>query len=138
MKADARPPWIAHDERERKAMVAWVNAQLDQQRTIDPTFGGLGITNWFAWIAACHGNMQPVRVLFPWLAPFLQPRRFGRGEHPRHKRQWAIDRAVEDVVRIRAPGSNTMAVITDPAARSRPRRSRRGVTTLTQTHCGTR
>jgi hypothetical protein len=83
-------------------MVAWVNAQLDQQRTIDPTFGGLGITNWFAWIAACHGNMQPVRVLFPWLAPFLQPRRFGRGEHPRHKRQWAIDRAVEDVVRIRA------------------------------------
>jgi hypothetical protein len=107
MKADALPPFIAHDKREREWMVTWVTVELNQQRCEEPSVSGAPGSRWFAELAAWYGNMRPLRALaslrgLPEAWPFLQPVARGPGTQPRHKRQWAIDRAVEDVSRIRA------------------------------------
>jgi hypothetical protein len=89
-------------------MDLWVNWHLDVERTerqLDPTFGGAGSAGqYLAEMAAWAGNMQPLRSMYPRLAPFLHPPKRGRGEYqrPRRHRQYAIEQAVLDVGRIRA------------------------------------
>jgi hypothetical protein len=103
------PRWETPDKRRREALKAWTNARLDEERIARSTAAAnkapnntVPITQWLAMLAAWHGKMEPLRALHPDLAPYLHPRKRGRGEHKGRARGWAIQQAVADVARIRA------------------------------------
>ena len=98
-----RPPWTALNERERQAMIDWVNARLDEGgggRGLSPEHAARltpenlarGIKQLHKWMGeggpelelAQHGNIEParelVRKVFPYLADLLQPPKPKRGE----------------------------------------------------------
>jgi hypothetical protein len=99
---DDKPPWLAHNERQRKWMKDWSNAKLDEVldsfdkknaalarllTEIDPKalrdlaqkpFARLR-TKEFAIEQAARGNIEPLKKLHPEYAPFFAPPKRKRG-----------------------------------------------------------
>jgi hypothetical protein len=50
--------------------------------------------------AAATGDLEPLRAKYPELAPYLHPRKRGRGERG-FQRDWVVEAAVDDVFFIR-------------------------------------
>jgi hypothetical protein len=108
MSATKVPRWHPRDWREREALKRWTIERLAETAIADDAALEPGAaTRWLAALAADHGNFQPVRALAQArlgldLKPYLHARKRQRGEYQRHARPWAIERAVEDVRRMRA------------------------------------
>ncbi len=96
------PPWQAHNEREWEEMYRWVVGKIQETRE---NRKGVPLLDWFesddaAILAAWQGNMQPLRVKYPHLAPFLHPPKRGKGKHLRPHPGDALLQAVEDAAKL--------------------------------------
>jgi hypothetical protein len=104
------PRWECHNARDARAMVAWVNAKLDQMDTISERFVRYGesvLESDEAYVLAQaikqadNGDIEPLRRLYPHLAGFLRRPKRQRGKRFAKNNRSPVKEAVYDVKRIR-------------------------------------
>jgi hypothetical protein len=101
------PPWRAGiDERKRRQMEEWVNRKLDEITKLSGDewlwFWSLENLEDVAVQAAEECDLEPLRRQFPKHARFINPPKLKRGEHFKDATEVWLQRALEDVPRIRA------------------------------------
>lgn len=128
---DDKPPWLAHDERQRKWMKDWSNVKLDEaldsfdkeNATLAKLLTEIGPkalrdlaqkqlarlrTKDFAIEQARLGNIEPLKKLHPEYAPFFAPPKRKRGGERRKKTaslfmaQSRLEEAVAEKKRLHA------------------------------------
>lgn len=98
------PPWRAGaDETKRRQMEAWVNQKLDEitKPSGDEWLRLLKNPEDVALQFAEGGDVEPLRKMFPKHARFINLPKLKRGEHFKDATEVWLQRALEDVPRIR-------------------------------------
>jgi hypothetical protein len=104
------PQWECQTASEAKAMVAWVNAELDQLETIRQRFldceeEGGGDAGYQEYRAAKQladdGKIEQLQEMYPHFAEFLQLPKLKRGEHRKDRVIGPVMKAAIDVKFIR-------------------------------------
>jgi hypothetical protein len=112
-----RPVWKFRNKRDAKAMVDWVNEQLDREssnpflehvKLVEAMYGG---SLEEAIERADKGDVEPLRRLFPELARFIHRPRLKRGQRfPKNPETDPVGKAVDDYQSIRALWRRTYGI----------------------------
>jgi hypothetical protein len=102
------PCWKPKSKRDEEAMVRWVNERLDDLLDSEVT-GRTGTDRYIEWLkndgpqiwAAERGDLDPLRKLYPHLAPYLHRRKRSRGKYLRKASFDPVKAAIEDIKNIR-------------------------------------